>query len=180
MREFACTDHAILVAGPVVQTFLSALGPYQSRGEKVVKRTFKVEEVRTDPGSAYPLPSYLSVLEAFQRQFGDGFLQRMGSLIFEKATFPPGIDGIEKAMASIHTAYLMNHTNGEGRIGGYHWTQQGKSGLFECDNPYPCSFDLGIITTIARRFCPGAKVTHLAPETCRHTGAESCTYKVEW
>jgi hypothetical protein len=180
VKEFACSDPSILVAGPVVQTFLSALGPYQGRGEKVVKRTFRVDEVRTDPGSAYPLPAYLTVLQEFQHQFGDGFLQRMGTLIFEKVPFPPDIDGIEKALASIHTAYLMNHANADGKIGGYHWTAQGRAGVLRCDNPYPCSFDLGIVTAIARRFRPDARVTHLAPESCRHHGAESCSYQVEW
>jgi hypothetical protein len=120
------------------------------------------------------------VLDEFQCQFGDGFLHRMGSLIFDKVTFPPGIDTIEKAMASVHPAYMMNHSNAEGRIGGYHWTLEGRSGLMVCDNPYPCSFDMGVLSSVAKRFAPGATVVHLEPERCRHHQGDACTYRVEW
>lgn len=183
MREFQCNDPSVLVAGPVIQTFLSALGPYQGRGVKVVRRIFKLDDVRTDPGTFYSLQHYLSVLDEFQKQFGDGFLQRMGTLIYEsidKASFPETIDSAGPALAWVDTAYQMNHSNATGKIGGYHWTPSADGGTMVCDNPYPCSFDLGVVGTIAKRFAPEAKLTHLHPEACRHRAAESCTYLVEW
>jgi hypothetical protein len=45
--------------------------------------------------------------------------------------------------------------------------------LFE--HAYPCSFDRGIITTMARRFEKGASSTHEDAEPCRRKGASSCT-----
>ena len=124
--------------------------------------------------------SYLEVMSEFQRQFGEAFLRRMGTLIFEKAAFPPGIDNVEKGMALIEAAYNMNHADGQGKIGGYRWTLDGRGGVMLCDNPYPCSFDIGIVTSIAQRFQPSAVVTHLQPEVCRHRGGDACSYKVEW
>ena len=39
-----------------------------------------------------------------------------------------------------------------------------------CDNPYPCSFDRGIITTMARRFERGAAIVHDDSAPCRRRG----------
>ena len=116
-----------------------------------------------------------------QDQFGSAFMRKVGSFIFDKAVFPPGIETVTKGMELIHTAYHMNHSaDAKGRIGGYHWASTGeRAGTMVCDNPYPCAFDVGIIETIARRFEPAAHVLHV-PEGCRHDGAEACQYKVEW
>jgi hypothetical protein len=170
-----------MVAGPVIETFLIALGAYRARGEKVVARTMRAAHLDTAPGRFYPLQNYLDVLAEFQKQFGEGFLQRMGSHIFEKAEFPPGIDSLESALAAIDVAYNMNHENAKGKIGGYCWKPNGeRDGVMVCDNPYPCSFDVGILETVARRFQPGATVVHQRKERCRHVGGESCSYHVEW
>jgi hypothetical protein len=49
-----------------------------------------------------------------------------------------------------------------------------------CRNPYPCDFDLGILTAMAKRFAPDATVDHVEGETCRKSGADECTYVVTW
>ncbi len=169
MKEFQFSDPSVLVSGPVIQTFLSALGPYQARGMKVVRRTFKVDDVLTDPGAFYPLPQYLAVMDEFQKQFGDGFLQRMGILIFEnvvRTNLPEHISNVESALAWIDAAYHANHSNAAGKIGGYHWTTGKDGGLMVCDNPYPCSFDVGVILAVAKGFKPNATLSHVNPENC--------------
>jgi len=180
MREFQCNEARAQVAGPVVETFLAALGPYRSRGERVVARNCGVTTVATSADTFYTLQGYLDALQEFQQQFNQGLLQRIGVLIFDKAAFPPGIDTAEKALASIGPAYQLNHREAHGGIGTYAWQPGERGGVMVCDNPYPCAFDTGILTSVAKRFAPEAKVTHVAPERCRHTGADSCTYKVEW
>ena len=49
-----------------------------------------------------------------------------------------------------------------------------------CKNPYPCDFDRGILTAMARRFERSAVVRHDATQPCRQHGGESCTYHVRW
>jgi hypothetical protein len=109
-------------------------------------------------------------------------MRKVGSYIFEKAVFPPGIDSAQKGMSLVHQAYYMNHRNqADGELGVYRWTPDGeRGGVMFCDNPYPCAFDMGILESIARRFEPGATVTHAPPEPCRHTGGQSCSYQVRW
>jgi hypothetical protein len=51
--------------------------------------------------------------------------------------------------------------------------------LAECKNPYPCEFDRGIVTTMARKFEAQARVDH-APGGCRNDGADVCSYCVRW
>ena len=177
MRECVCLDPTATSNGPVLEAFFEALGPYRSRGEKVVARNCGVSSVPTGAGATYSMQGYLKALKELQDQFGQSFLQRVGSLIFSKALFPPGIKGIEGAMHSIDVAYNMNST---GKIGSYRFTATGSRGVMVCDNPFPCAFDFGLLLSVAARFAPSAKVTHLDPECCRHTDGESCSYSVEW
>ena len=49
-----------------------------------------------------------------------------------------------------------------------------------CENPYPCDFDRGIITAMARRLAKQALVTHDDTKPCRKLEGDSCTYVVTW
>lgn len=180
MKEFDCPDVGITVQRGVVESFVAAFGAYKSRGEKVVARHFGVEEIDPSPDARFPMLPFMRAMRELQDQFGAPFMRKVGSFIFDKAEFPPGIDTIEKGLQLVHTAYYMNHSaEATGRIGGYHWTSEGpRSGTMRLDNPYPCAFDLGIIETIARRFEPTAKVEHEGG--CRHEGADHCIYRVTW
>jgi hypothetical protein len=180
MKEFEYQGET-KVTGVVTKAFLAAFGPYVKRGEQVLCRRFGVDEIRGDTETWYPLIPFLQAMKEFQDQFGLDFMRKIGQFIFTNAVFPPGIDSVEKGMSSINQAYYMNHQTKPGEIGGYHWKPgQGNQGEMICDNPYPCSFDLGIIETIARHFAAGARVTHDDSKPCRHKGGDSCTYKVEW
>lgn len=170
------------VNGPVMKAFLAAFGPYVKRGEQVLSKQFSVPEISGSPDAWYPLSGYMKAMEDFQRQFGQEFLRKIGQFIFTNAVFPPGIDSLEKGLSSVDTAYHMNHKfTGAPDIGHYLWKIEGsRQGLMICDNPYPCSFDLGIVETIAKQFKPKATVTHDDQKPCRHTGGDSCTYLVAW
>jgi hypothetical protein len=52
--------------------------------------------------------------------------------------------------------------------------------LSTCNTPYPCAFDRGVLTAMARRFAPGAVVQQDDDLPCRHQGMDSCTYRVSW
>lgn len=181
MKEFECPDAGITVSRGVVDSFLAAFGAYKARGEKVVARHVGIAQLSDDPTAIFPLGKFLGAMSELQEQFGGPFMRKVGSYIFDKAVFPPGIDTITKGMELVNTAYYMNHNEqAAGRIGGYHWQATGeRSGRMTLDNPYPCAFDVGIIETIARRFESTAKVEH-EPGACRHEGADRCVYRVEW
>lgn len=181
MKEFACPDLGITVMRGVVDSFLAAFGAYKARGEKVVVRHFGTAGMSDAPDARFPLVKFLGAMAELQEQFGGPFMRKVGSFIFDKAVFPPGIDTITKGMELVNTAYYMNHSEeAKGRIGGYHWAATGeRAGRMTLDNPYPCAFDLGIIETIAKRFEAGATVVH-EPGSCRHDGNDACVYRVEW
>ena len=181
MREFASIPEEVMVRGTVVDTFLSAFGPYKNRGTRILTRIFGTDEIGTGEQDLYPLNLYLQAMKEIQEQFGREFMQRIGSFIFEKAVFPPGIESLVQAMEIINTAYHMNHTESEGKIGGYHWEKTGdRAGIMTVDCPYPCAFDLGILTSIVARFEPAGKVAHDDSKPCRHQAQDSCAYTVEW
>lgn len=181
MREFECSDESITVSRGVVDSFVAAFGQYRTRGERVVQRHLGVDVVSSAPDAQFSLAGFLGAMAELQSQFGAPFMKKVGSFIFDKATFPPGIDTIEQALGIVHVAYHMNHSkNADGRIGGYHWRATSeRGGTMMCDNPYPCAFDMGILETIGRRFVPTANVAH-APGSCRHTNGGSCAYEVSW
>ncbi len=89
----------------------------------------------------------------------------------------------------------MNHQNTKGEVlfnpasgkmieGIGHYKYEKVSGKNEatitCNNPYPCDFDLGIISTMAKKFNKTAQITHDDKKPCRKKGAETCTYIVKW
>ena len=115
-------------------------------------------------------------LRAFKRiaeSVGESKLYAIGLRIPENAKFPPHIKTIDDAVASIDVAYHMNHRKAgkvmfdpatgamlEG-IGHYGYKKLGPRSIESVSaNPYPCSFDRGIITTMARRFEKGAAIVH--------------------
>jgi len=49
-----------------------------------------------------------------------------------------------------------------------------------CDDPYPCDYDMGIITSFAKKFDKMATVRHAEHLPCKKKGADSCTYLVKW
>ena len=52
----------------------------------------------TGEDDLYPLNLYLQAMKDIQEQFGREFMQRIGSYIFEKAVFPPGIESLVQGM----------------------------------------------------------------------------------
>jgi hypothetical protein len=182
MREFQLLDDRIETGGGVIDAFLSAFGAYKARGERVVCRHLGTERIDVGVGAFYSAAKFLVAMSELQGQFGESFMRKVGSFIFEKAVFPPGIDSAQKGLTVVGQAYYMNHRNvAPGQIGGYHWSARGdRGGVMFCDNPYPCAFDMGILESIARRFEVQPVVTHAPAEPCRHLGGDACTYEVRW
>jgi len=149
--------------------------------------------VQLDSAGWYSQEAWLRAFESISKQVGESKLHAIGLRIPLNAKFPPHIQSIEDAIASIDVAYHMNHRKlgrvmfdgATGKmlegIGHYGFALKRPREIESvCDNPYPCSFDRGIITTMARRFEKGASVSHEDQAPCRRKGASSCTYTLAW
>ncbi|MBI5835974.1 MAG: hypothetical protein HZB25_01905 [Candidatus Eisenbacteria bacterium] len=126
--------------------------------------------------------SWLDAFREIAEKTGPATLRAIGRRIPDTAIWPPEVNSIPAALTSIDVAYHMNHRGGE--VGSYHFELLGaRSGRVVCDNPYPCSFDLGIVERTVAKFAPPGTnplVRHDPAASCRETGGTSCTYLVEW
>lgn len=179
MTQFIAFAPNVEVAGQAVLSVVDGMGVMKVLATQMLER----HGIRNpEPGLWYPQQPWLDTFREIADQVGPNTVYQIGVKIPENATFPPEIDSIEKALASIDVAYHMNHRDGE--IGHYHYTKTGdRSAKMICPNPYPCEFDRGIISAMCRKFKPAEAVvyvTHDDSQACRKKGGESCTYKVSW
>lgn len=149
--------------------------------------------VQLAPDGWYSQAAWLRAFQKISEHIGANVLFAIGKRIPENAQFPDWAKDIETGIRSIDVAYHLNHRR-QGRplfepetgsmregIGHYGFEQVGARRVrSRCENPYPCDFDLGILTAIARRFERTSYVAHLDEQQCRKHGAEACTYEVTW
>lgn len=151
-------------------------------------------EITIDPDGWYSQESWLRAFEEIAKDIGPRACYQIGRNVYGSVPFPPEIRDIYSAVASVDAAYHMVHRKG-GKImfdpaTGRKLTGIGSYGcqpipnerkiISVCENPYPCDFDRGILTEVATRFQPAARVTHDEKAGCRKNGANSCTYTITW
>lgn len=174
MAQFVAFEQGVEITGQTILATIDGLGDaartaFQRRG---------VAEI--DPAGWYSQQMWLDVLQELD-QSGLGNMVSVGMKIPENAIFPPEIDSMHSALASIDVAYHMNHRGGE--IGHYHYEKLGDyHARLVCDNPYPSDFDYGIIYAMTRRYAAQGmdfKVVR-ADSPCRLKGDDRCIYEVTW
>ncbi|MFC1850404.1 hypothetical protein ACFL27_09460 [candidate division CSSED10-310 bacterium] len=147
-----------------------------------------------DPEAWYPQEAWLRVFEWIALNVGAQSLFKIGTRIPENAIFPPWVNDIESAIQAIDIAYHMNHRKqdkvmfnphtGEMLEGighyGYHKVPHESKIISECNNPYPCEFDRGILTAMAKKLHRMVRVVHDDSKPCRNKGQNSCTYVIMW
>ena len=177
MAEFVALSPNVEVIGQTVLAVVDGMGAFRNLALEILKR-HGVDN--PDPRGWYKQQPWLDAFKEIYDRVGKSTLNLIGGKIPENAKFPPEIDTIDKALASIDVAYHMNHRGGE--IGHYTFTKLGPNqAKLVCANPYPCEFDLGLIQSMARRFQPAGRTpTVIQDETqpCRRKGGASCTYLV--
>jgi hypothetical protein len=146
------------------------------------------------PDTWYSQEAWLRAFEKIALSLGDVTLFKIGTKIPENAQFPPWVIDIESAIKSIDIAYHMNHRKnkiemfdpetGEMMEGighyGFEKIENENKIVSVCKNPYPCDFDRGILTSMAKKFEPGAAIVHNDIKPCRKKGADKCTYTITW
>jgi hypothetical protein len=159
------------------------------------KRGVGIAEQAVAPGFAWhPLAAWLAAIHEIVRTVGPNKAYEVGKQIPRVAVFPPGIHDAHSAMRLVDVAYHMNHRkNGrlmfneasgemlEG-IGHYHYEANPNQRriVMECDNPFPCDFDRGIVVALVARFEKNAVIQHLDEAGCRKRGHDGCRYLITW
>lgn len=192
--QFNPFEPGIEVNGNTVRTIIAGFGLVKPLAEEhfLAAGLPYINDIKNEEW--YSQEKWLKAFESVARSYGDEGLYKIGMKIPENATFPQDIKTIEDALQSIDIAYHLNHRKkgiimfdqltGKMEEGIGHYGCKKVEGenmiIMECFNPYPCSFDKGIITCMARKFMPNARIVHDKPEICRKTGANSCTYIITW
>jgi len=197
--HFKAFEQGIEVNGQTVYAIVDGFKLFKAIAAKFLLENGIGEEVeggniKIIPEKWYSQDAWLKAFESIAKNVGDSVLFQIGLAIPKNAKFPPWVKDIESAIKSIDIAYHMNHRKGnivlfdpntgkmtEG-IGhyGFEKVKSEKIIVSECENPYPCEFDRGIITTMAKKFEDRATVLHDDSKPCRKNGAESCTYIISW
>jgi len=179
MAQFKAFSANVEVNGETVLSVVDGMGAMKTMAVSILEGA-GIKSPK--PGQWYKQQSWLNAFKKISDSVGPNTLSQIGQKIPENAQFPPDFDTVEKALAAIDVAYHMNHRGGE--IGHYTYKAEGpRRATMECANPYPCDFDRGIITAMARRFAPtggAVRVTHDDAKPCRKQSGESCTYHVSW
>jgi hypothetical protein len=180
--QFVPYDEKVEVIGAAVLSTLEGMGVFRSAAIDLLAKN-GIKNPTKD--GWYPQKAWLETMKEISGKMGPNTVFMVGTKILDNAVWPPDIDNLQKGLTSIDAAYHMNHRNG--RVGNYKlvsFNDQEKTAKVVCDNPYPCDFDRGLITTVSRTFrpteCPRIDVIHDTSSPCRKTGADSCTYIIKW
>ena len=152
-------------------------------------------EIAIDYDRWYPIAGWLQAFEAIANAIGPTKIFDIGEQVPRHAMLPPDVKDIHGSIRAVDIGYHMNHRkNGQlmfdgasGRmlegIGHYGYASKASEPrriVSVCENPYPCTFDRGILTAFARRFESKARVEHDDGLPCRANHGKSCTYHITW
>ncbi|MGC3943719.1 MAG: hypothetical protein QM762_04125 [Chryseolinea sp.] len=190
MAVYQIKNKSIGTSGQALQGFINGLGDNRETGLEVLSR-HGIVNPKADQW--YSLHDYLQAFRELESSLGPAALYSIGSKIPESAALPPEIDTIEKALGSLDIAYHMNHAiDGQpmfnpatgkklSGMGGYEFkiTGDGEAEI-TADNPYPTSFDEGLIFAMAQRFNPASMVQVIEERSSRSKGGDKDVYTVQW
>lgn len=182
MAQYVPFAEGVDVSGGAVLSFANAAPAFRDNMLQVLANN-GIKDIQ--PDGWYSQIQWLNAMKEVNETYGTNTLFIIGKAIPKSVEFPPDIDTLEKALAAIDITYHMNHRNGE--IGHYtlaSFNQKERLAIMECNNPYPSSFDQGIVTAIARKFipprAPKIDVELDSSKPTRSNGADQCTYLVSW
>jgi hypothetical protein len=196
--QFIPFSEGVEVNGRTVHSVVDGIGVFKTLSAKYLSQAgigeIESGELRLQMDGWYPQAAWLGAFAHIAKEIGTSTLYKIGLHIPANAEFPSWVRDIHSAIRSIDIAYHLNHRlNGQvmfdvnsgvmlDGIGHYGYAaEEGKNLIISaCENPYPCDFDRGIITAMAKRFQAKAKVDHEPGKPCRKNGSNSCTYRISW
>lgn len=179
MAQFKAMSPEVEVRGDVVLSLVNVMGAFKSISLEILKQNGIVDP---EPDQWCSQQAWLDSFRVIADKVGPNTLYQVGRQIPAQYNYPAGTDSIETVMSDLDEAYHKSHRGGE--VGHYRFQIMGLNvGQMTCDNPYPCDFDRGIISSLAERFEPAnslADVRHEEDAPCKKQGAESCIYTISW
>ncbi|MFH1380703.1 MAG: hypothetical protein ABIH57_00835, partial [Candidatus Omnitrophota bacterium] len=164
MTQFDAFVSGVEVNGQTILSVVEGMGEFRVLALDILRQN-GIDNPQ--PLKWYSQQDWLNAFKVIHEKLGQYTLQQIGMKIPENADWPPEINDIESALASIDVAYHMNHringrvmfnpVNGtmEEGIGHYGYEKVSERKIkMVCDNPYPCDFDKGIILAVAKKFKP--------------------------
>jgi hypothetical protein len=133
-----------------------------------------------DAQEFYDLEIILNFYRRLAKEFGPNTVFDLGKAVPGNAVFPPGVDSIESAFQLIDVAYNMNH---QGYVGFYKVDKHdidNKTIVMHCYNPYPCDFDRGLFTSMARKFETGVRVVVDTSKPHKKQGGDESWYIITY
>lgn len=134
-----------------------------------------------DPEAWYNIKIVIAFYEQLAKDYGPNTIFDLGKAIPDNAVFPPGVDSIENGLNLIDMAYNMNHRNGY--VGFYKMVShdlENKKIVMQCYNPYPCDFDRGLFTAMARKFESGVRVSVDESKPTKKKGGDESWYIISY
>lgn len=182
MTQYEPFDNGVETRGETILAIENALSNFSDRYQTRAREALAEYDIDDpDPDGWYPQQAELNALETIAEDLDPYVLDRLGEQIPDAAKWPGDIADVEEGLRSINDAYHRNHRGGD--IGHYRFDRRGdRTAEMECQNPYPCQFDRGLIRAVAKEYSPVESFVFLEErgETCRRRGADTCTYLVHW
>jgi hypothetical protein len=148
-----------------------------------------------DPERWYPLDAWIQVCDSISKDIGPNATFECGKMVAESVQVPPHVRDLRGLMEFMDAGYHLHHrkngvvmfdlATGKQLDGIGHYLLRPAPAteprlVMECENPYPCDFDLGLLGGAARRFEPRSRTFHDDKSPCRKKGGSACTYITTW
>jgi hypothetical protein len=177
MTEFEAFEDSAEVNGQTILAFVAGVpAGFEDKAFEILAQ-YGIED--PEPDEWYSQQAWLDAFEEIDSQVGDATLNRIGEEIPQNADWPSSSELVVIALDLINEAYQMNHRNGEI---GYYRAERVDDETVEvsCKNPYPCTFDKGIVRAVAEEAALQEDVffTEIS-DHCRSDGGEECLYQIE-
>lgn len=192
MAEYVAFNGMVEVNGPTILSLVKGMPGYESTANTLLEKE-GIKDV--DETGWYSQQAWLNAFKKIAEKIGANTLKTIGTKIIESAQWPPEINSLESALASIDIAYHMNHRiNGKplfdpetGKMTegiGHYLFEKINDNEFKitCENPYPCDFDKGILKGVVEKFKALGKKPEFLENTkigCRNKGSHNCTYLIK-
>ncbi|HDQ72898.1 MAG TPA: hypothetical protein ENN19_12500 [Chloroflexi bacterium] len=194
MALYKVYEQGIEVMGKNMGATLDGMWAVQAVAENILA-SVGLDNIVTDEHHWYSQQLWLNAFKLIAERTGDATLRQIGKNVMNNAVLPK-MDSVEEALTLMDIAYHMNYRNAKGQvlydpdraqqmlegIGHYKYEKapgENKAYMI-CDDPYPCPYDMGIITSFAQRFEKTARVQHDDEYGCKSKGRDACRYIVTW
>lgn len=179
MAQFKSFDPKVEVSGQSILLLVEAMGIVKRMAANILAK-YHITDITGK--TWYSQQAYLDAFKEIYEKIGPKTIKTIGRQVPEKViVWPPDIKTVEDALASIDKAYHRNNRGGE--IGYYRFEKTGEhSGKMTCYNPFPCTFDEGLVEATVNKFLPPGKRVSLAHDEhgCRMKGGDACVYHLAW